>query len=367
MQNARAIAGALQANPLTQYINTEATARDMDVIRQVLGDEELNFLGISYGTWLGTWYASLFPGRVGKMLFVGQTDITGTWNEALLLQEMGMQRVLEKILAPYAASNPHIFQLGNSEREVTDAFSSLQGELKHVTVKALDKHISYPENAHLALFTLRAALTLDSLLAQEKALNIEAMNQLLDKVDWEVQPPYEEILAEIAQTLAQDYFNLVNHKPEPVALTDSEAVWWAIQCADTNNVYNGDSWALQSSLHSRYYPQFGGFYIDNPCLFWDKAPVRRPPLENIPADASILIVQSEYDPYTPLEGALRTFSALPQASLIMLKGEYQHCIVVPYGNEELDRSVAEYFLNLKRPPRLSIVEGNPLPQAAETM
>jgi pimeloyl-ACP methyl ester carboxylesterase len=367
MQNARAIAEALSANPLTQYINTEATARDMDVIRQVLGDEKLNFLGISYGTWLGTWYASLFPDRIGKMLFIGETDITGTWNEALLLQEMGMQRVLEKMLVPYAAGNPDIFHLGNTEREVMDALSSLQGELKHVTIKALDKHISYQENAHLALFTLRAALMIDSFLAKEQAPNIESLNQLLDKVDWNVHPKYRELLSETARTLVQDYFDLVNRKPEPVNLVDSEAVWWAVQCMDTNNAYDADSWALQSSLHSKYYPQFGGFYINNPSLFGSKAPVNRPPVENIPSDASIFIVQSEFDPYTPLEGALRTFSALPQASMIVLKGDYQHCIIVPYGNDELDRSVAEFFLNRKLPPRLSIVEGNPLPRLPETL
>jgi len=366
MQNAQAIAEACLANPLTQYINTEATARDMDIIRQVLGDEKLNFLGISYGTWLGTWYASLFPDRIGKMLLIGETDITRPLNEALLLQEMGMQRVLEKMLVPYAASNPHIFHLGNTEPEIMDAISSLQGELKHVTIKTLDEHISYQENAHLALFTLRAALMIDNLLAQKQAPDIESLNQLLDKVDWDVHPEYQELLSGIARILAQEYFNLVNQKPEPVNLVDSEAVWWAIQCMDTNTAYDADSWALQSSLHSEYYPQFGGFYVNNPSLFWSKAPVNRPPIESIPSDASILIVQSEYDPYTPLEGAVRTFSALPQASMIVLKGDYQHCIIVPYGNDELDRSVAEFFLYQKQPPRLSTVEGNPLPRFPET-
>lgn len=61
-----------------------------------------------------------------------------------------------------------------------------------------------------------------------------------------------------------------------------------------------------------------------------------------------------------------TFSALPQASMIVLKGDYQHCIIVSYGNAELDRSVAEFFLYQKQPPRLSTVEGNPLPRFPET-
>ncbi len=272
-----------------------------------------------------------------------------------------MQRVLEKKLAPYAASNPGVFRLGNTAQEVTEAISSLHGGLKHVTMKALDKHISYPENAPSALFTVRVAIMIDDLLTQEVVPDIESLNQLLDNYDWDVHPQYREMLTEMAKALAQDYFDLVNRKPEPVNLTGGDAVWWAIQCMDAHNAYDADSWGLQSRLHSEYYPQFGGFYIDNPCLYWDKASINRPPIENIPSDASILIVQSEFDPYTPLEGALRTFSALPQAGMIMLKGDYQHCIIVPYGNDELDRDVAEFLLNRKRPPRLSIIEGNPLP------
>jgi pimeloyl-ACP methyl ester carboxylesterase len=49
-------------NPLTPYINTEQTVRDMDLIRHLLGDEKLNYIGYSYGTWLGAWYAGRFLG-----------------------------------------------------------------------------------------------------------------------------------------------------------------------------------------------------------------------------------------------------------------------------------------------------------------
>jgi esterase/lipase len=86
-----------------------------------------------------------------------------------------------------------------------------------------------------------------------------------------------------------------------------------------------------------------------------------PPIERIPSDASSLIVQAEYDPYTPLESAVKTFAALPQASMIAIKEEYQHLILLPYGNDDLDGSVAEFFLEQKKPPSLSVVEGNPLP------
>lgn len=359
--NASAIAEACLANPMTNHINTEATARDMDVIREALGDEKLNFMGISYGTWLGTWYASLFPQRVGKLLLIGQTDITQPLNGALLVQEMGMQRVLETKLIPHVATYPHLFHLGFSVAEVRQNLSSLEGWLKHATMKALDEHISYSGQAMLALFTLRSALVINTLLENEPDLEEEQLHRLLAQYDWQVDEESSAVLLQKGHMLAEEYYALKNRQREPVEVSGSDAVWWAVQSMDTNTLYDRDSWLLQNALHIKQYPEFGGFYIENPALYWDKAPVNRPAIESIPQDASILIVQSEYDPYTPLESAVRTFSALEQASMIVLEGEYQHCILLPYGNEILDRSVAEFFLENKQPPRLTLVEGHQLP------
>lgn len=127
---------------IAQYINSDATARDMDIIRSVLGDDKLNYLGISYGTWLGTWYAGLFPERVGRMALIGNTDITAPLNDTLLSQEMGMRRVMDEILAPYAAENPEVFKLGSSAEEVRQVFRSLRGNLLGVTSALLHETIA---------------------------------------------------------------------------------------------------------------------------------------------------------------------------------------------------------------------------------
>ena len=50
------------------YVDTVSAAKDMDVIRAALGDEKLNYLGYSYGTFLGTTYATLFPTKVGRFV-----------------------------------------------------------------------------------------------------------------------------------------------------------------------------------------------------------------------------------------------------------------------------------------------------------
>lgn len=55
-------------NPLTHTMGTSQVARDMELMRALMGDERLNLLGYSYGTMLGATYASLFPENVGRMV-----------------------------------------------------------------------------------------------------------------------------------------------------------------------------------------------------------------------------------------------------------------------------------------------------------
>ncbi|WP_330265276.1 alpha/beta hydrolase [Streptomyces griseorubiginosus] len=59
---------------LLRHVSTVETARDMDVVRAVLGDRKLNYVGASYGTFLGATYAGLFPGRAGRLVLDGAMD-----------------------------------------------------------------------------------------------------------------------------------------------------------------------------------------------------------------------------------------------------------------------------------------------------
>ncbi|NBV66419.1 MAG: alpha/beta fold hydrolase, partial [Actinobacteria bacterium] len=75
---------------LTEY-STLNSARDLDILRAVLGDEKLNFLGKSYGTYLGTLYADLFPENVGRFVLDGAVDPNAHNREAMLGQAVGFE------------------------------------------------------------------------------------------------------------------------------------------------------------------------------------------------------------------------------------------------------------------------------------
>ncbi|GAA6527481.1 alpha/beta hydrolase [Intrasporangium sp. DVR] len=64
--------GCQRNNPeLVAHVSTADAAKDMDVLRAALGDDHLNYLGKSYGTFLGATYADLFPARVGRFVLDG--------------------------------------------------------------------------------------------------------------------------------------------------------------------------------------------------------------------------------------------------------------------------------------------------------
>ncbi|MFB7666839.1 alpha/beta hydrolase [Kitasatospora sp. NPDC056138] len=63
-----------QSGSFLGHVSTVESARDMDVLRALLGDDKLHFLGKSYGTFLGATYAGLYPSRVGRMVLDGAID-----------------------------------------------------------------------------------------------------------------------------------------------------------------------------------------------------------------------------------------------------------------------------------------------------
>ncbi|KGA14738.1 hypothetical protein GM50_19050 [freshwater metagenome] len=86
----------------TQYLGNYRTvdsARDMDILRSALGDQKLNFLGKSYGTYLGTLYAQLFPTKVGRFVLDGAVDPNSSNKEAALGQAIGFDQALDAFLA----------------------------------------------------------------------------------------------------------------------------------------------------------------------------------------------------------------------------------------------------------------------------
>jgi pimeloyl-ACP methyl ester carboxylesterase len=76
---------------LTSY-STANVARDMDILREAVGDKQLNYMGKSYGTYLGTLYAHFFPNKVGRVVLDGAVDPTISNFQQTLTQATGFDQ-----------------------------------------------------------------------------------------------------------------------------------------------------------------------------------------------------------------------------------------------------------------------------------
>lgn len=65
-----------KSGALLQHISTVDTVQDLDMLRQLVGDATLNYLGYSYGTYIGAVYAEKFPAKVGKLVLDSAVNIT---------------------------------------------------------------------------------------------------------------------------------------------------------------------------------------------------------------------------------------------------------------------------------------------------
>lgn len=85
--------------PVLQFIDTQSTVHDLDMLRAVVGDSKLQYLGYSYGSDIGSYYIENFPQNVGRIVLDGATDSSISVFEVGLVQSAGFQRALENYLA----------------------------------------------------------------------------------------------------------------------------------------------------------------------------------------------------------------------------------------------------------------------------
>lgn len=112
---------------LVGHVSTPEAARDMDIIRQAVGDPQLHYYGVSYGTLLGATYADLFPKRVGRMVLDAAIDPTLSSTQLVRGQLGGFQTALNAYLTKCVDDGD--CPLGDSVGEATDRLVALLDEL----------------------------------------------------------------------------------------------------------------------------------------------------------------------------------------------------------------------------------------------
>ncbi len=110
------------------YISTANTARDMDVIRAVLGEKKINYLGFSYGTHLGAVYGSLFPRNLNRSVLDSSMHPDWFYYEATKQQAVAARQSVDA-WAGWVAERNGTYQLGASAAEVVNTLETLRAKL----------------------------------------------------------------------------------------------------------------------------------------------------------------------------------------------------------------------------------------------
>jgi pimeloyl-ACP methyl ester carboxylesterase len=277
--------------------NTVDTARDMDRIRQALGDEQLTYLGYSYGTTLGSTYAELFPDRVRALVLDAVVDPDATQVEDAEAQAAGLEKGFDRFAencAGLIAGCP----LGRDPR----------GYVEAVIAKAQRDPIPSSESGETRRATPGVVMT-------------AVVAALYDTESW---PQLAQSLAAARNgdaagvlTLADTYTGR-NDDGSYSNVVDANL---AVNCADTDEEFTRAQVSGLVADWNGKYPLFGAdaalsLYT---CSAWD-APRTPLPDRDAQGSAPILVVGTQGDPVTPLPGAVDMAQDLASGVLLTWQG-----------------------------------------------
>jgi len=378
--NGKYVADACAKNPVLPYINTDATARDMDLIRALLGDEQLNYIGYSYGTWLGAWYAGLYPERVGRMVLDSVWPLSDAMETRLFDLPRARQAAHTDILLPYAARHDGYFGLGTSAAEVQARIDQLDWRIRNALGR-LGSAIYSRRDSDDYVATIKAGTWLDAAFkaAQAAAAGappqqrgeavVQAVDQAIARASGSggfVPGPSTANALVQAQVFAlwQGTGYLWLSPAKPASYRNNEG-FWTVSCNDDDADTDLSSWKNRFARATLDAPLFAGVLLDDVCLFWSRPSVQKPSIERL-KDLPILLIQDEYDGATPAPGAMRMFALLPRAQLVYVPGEYHHGLF-PYMDDCVDLAATRYLLGESLAQRQTDCPALPLRQDAQAL
>ena len=118
----KCVAGSADVLP---YIGTTASARDMESIRAAMGVEKLSYIGYSYGTSLGSVFATLYPNSVGNLILDGAIDPSPDDNSEYGEQGVSIQGALDRMMAWCDADSDCPFGNGKTRKSMDALFEQL--------------------------------------------------------------------------------------------------------------------------------------------------------------------------------------------------------------------------------------------------
>jgi pimeloyl-ACP methyl ester carboxylesterase len=299
--SAKTFADGCQANtgPLLQFIDTQSTTHDLDMLRAAVGDTKLNYLGYSYGTFLGAEYAQNFPTHVGRMVLDGAEDPSSSSFDITESQAVGFESALKAYLTD-CASRSGCWFTGTADQGLAEVQTMLA---------QVDKSpIRNSDGRELGSNTLLTAI----------------FYPLYSKGNW---PALDQLFASVEKGQTSVAFQLAdayNDRNANGTYADNliEA-FTAISCADYPTTTDPTVIAQQNQQLIAAAPTIGPYwtYGDIGCAAWPYPSTRTPAAVSAPGSGPILVVGTTNDPATPYKWAQALASQLDEGHLVTFHGE----------------------------------------------
>lgn len=309
-------------------VGTANAVEDMDVVRAALGENQINYLGFSYGTELGAAYAERHPDRVRAMVLDGAIDPSLDPMASRVRQFAGFQTAFEDYAADCAKSAG--CPLGTDPTQFVNRFHDLVNPLVNQPGYTSDpRGLSYQD-----------AIT-------------GTVNALYSQRYW----PYltSGLLGLVRGTDAGDLLLLADDyqgRNEAGHYSNEQDAFTAIGCVDSPYPADAAAWVdldrqLRDAAPFMAYGGFTGFAPRDLCTMWPVPPTSTPHPATSPGPGKVVVVSVTHDPATPYQAGVDLARQMG-ASLITFEGT-QHTVVFN-GDACVDTAVVNFLVDSAVPP-----------------
>jgi pimeloyl-ACP methyl ester carboxylesterase len=313
--------GCLQrSGRLAAHVSTEEAARDIDILRAVLGDGKLTYFGASYGTFLGATYADLFPKRVGRMVLDGAIDPSLSTERLNLVQAHGFEVALRSYVAHCVGAGGCF--LGSTVDAGTRRIRQFLDDVEaHPIAGSGDRRLEVG-NAVLGiwapLYNENYWTLLDTALKAGFAGNGAPLLQLSDAYTSRGPTGY---------------------------LDNSLETLYAVNCLDHDDAIPSSQVPPQVPRFEKASPTFGAIFAFglSSCSKWPVHTGRQPAPIHAAGAAPILVIGTTRDPATPLSWARALASQLDSGILVKRDGDGHTGYNA--GNTCVDQTVESYLVS----------------------
>ncbi|MFH9268548.1 alpha/beta hydrolase [Streptomyces sp. NPDC017546] len=330
-----------KAGDVLPHITTRNTARDMDLLRAVLGEKKISYVGYSYGTYLGAVYTQLFPRRADRFVLDSAVDPERAWRGMIQWWAEGAEPAFDR-WTEWAAERSERYGLGETPKKVEGTFWDLVAQAGEEPID-LDGQLVTGDDIRSgmrgAVFSPLSAT--------------EAFVELKKAADGK--PAATEKLKAFTRSEQLKAFTGSEERGTAGAAVETPAdnvfaSFWSVVCGDNSAAWsrNPESYRRDAIADRARYPLFGDFASSvKPCAFWDRSAERATEVNN---KAGSLVVQNEWDSQTPLPSGQALRRQLRGSKMVTVLGGEGHG-VYPSGNACTDGAVNRYLLTGKLPAK----------------